>query len=106
MSSASRIVTIDQAMPGMVLAADVSAGGKVLLPSGTALSAAHLAGLLRREVGELVVMAPVERSAEELAALRAAQSERVARLFRRAGNDATMQALLRVVTEYRQERVA
>jgi len=105
MSTPIRRFPLDQAQPGMVLAADVMSGGNVLLPLGTVLSAAQLAGLAKREVGEIVVLAPVERSAAEIEALRVAQERRVQRLFRRAGSDATMQALLRAVQAYRLEGI-
>ena len=98
-----RKITLEQALPGVVLGEDVTSGDQVLLPRGTAISAAQLDGLRRREVSEIAVLLPAEHSAAELEAMREAQRRRVERLFRRAGSDATMQALLRVVLEYRLE---
>ena len=98
-----RKIPLEQALPGMVLGEDVTCGAQILLPRGTAISAAQLDGLRRREVGEVAVLAPTGHSAVELEAMREAQQRRLDRLFRRAGSDATMQALLRVVLEYRLE---
>ena len=98
-----RKIPLEAALPGMVLGEDVTCGGQILLPRGTAIGAAQLDGLRRREVGEIAVLAPVEHSAAELEAVREAQQKRLERLFRRAGSDATMQALLRAVLEYRLE---
>jgi len=89
----------------MVLAADVTSGGSMLLPRGTVLSAAHIDSLARRDVLEIAVLARVERSAAEIEAMREAQERRVQQLFRRAGPDATMQALQRAVLDYRLEKL-
>jgi hypothetical protein len=101
MSTEIRTIPLDQAEAGMVLASDVTVGGKVLLARGTVLGVAQIGALARREVPELAVLARIARSAAEIEALRAAQERRVQRLFRRAGSDATMQALQRAVREYR-----
>ena len=101
MNAEIRTIPLDQAQAGMVLAADVTVGGNVLLACGTVLGVAQIGALARREVLEVAVLAPVACAAAELEERRAAQERRVQRLFRRAGSDVTMQALQRAVREYR-----
>jgi len=103
MTAAIRTIPLEQALPGMVLGDDVTSGGNMLLPRGTAISAGQLDSLRRREVSEIVVETPGELSAAEIQEGREALRGRVARLFRRAGSDDTMQTLLRAVLEYRLE---
>jgi hypothetical protein len=53
-----RDVSLDEAEPGMILAADLTDGqGSVLLPAGVALSAANLASLRRRGLSASLVVA-------------------------------------------------
>lgn len=108
MTAVIRTIPLDQALPGMVLGEEVTSGGNMLLPRGTVINAAHLDSLRRREVSEIVVRSPCELSAAESEEMREERREalrgRVERLFRRAGSDATMQALLRAVLEYRLEK--
>ncbi|MGP1680041.1 MAG: hypothetical protein ACTS6J_23150 [Burkholderiales bacterium] len=103
MTAVIRKIPLDQALPGMVLGDDVTSSTHMLLPRGTVINAAHIDSLRRREVGEIAVLAPSELSVAEIEERREALRGRVERLFRRAGSDATMQALLRAVLEYRLE---
>ncbi len=101
MNATIRTIPLSQAEPGMVLASDVTLGGKVLLPAGAVLDADRIEGLARREVAEIAVPAGAARSEAQIEELRAVQRRRVDRLFRRAGSDATMQALRRALLDYR-----
>ena len=94
-------IPLGQALPGMVLGEEVTSGGNMLLPRGTVISAAHLGSLRQRKMSEIVVLTPSGLSAAESEEMREERRGRVERLFRRAGSDATMQALLRAVLEYR-----
>jgi len=105
MMATIRKILLDQALPGMVLGEEVTSAGNMLLPRGTVISAAHLDSLRRRAVSEIAVLAPSELSAAEIQERREALRGRVAHLFRQAGSDATMQALLRAVLEYRLEKL-
>ncbi len=104
MTAAIGAIPLDQAQPGMVLGEDVTSGGNMLLPRGTAISAAQLESLRRREVSEIVVLLGGERSAAEIQEARETARKRVAQLFRRAGTEATMQDLLRTVLDYRLDK--
>ena len=84
----------------MVLHEDVGGGGNVLLPRQTALSEALLRSLVRRGIETLMIVDDT-MTPEQLAAERARILERLAYLFRRAG-DGRANALLRnVVEQYR-----
>lgn len=103
MTAVIRKIPLDQALPGMVLGQEVTSGGNMLLPRGTVINVGHIDSLRRREVSEIVVETPCELSAAESQERREALQEHVEHLFRHAGSDATMQALLRAVLEYRLE---
>lgn len=105
MTAMARTILLDQALPGMVLGDDVRCDGHMLLPRGTVINVAHLDSLRRREVSEIVVLAPGDLSAAEVEERREVLRGQVERLFRRANSDATMQALLRTVLEYRLEKL-
>ncbi len=95
----SQVISINLARPGLRLAADlIDAGGQRLGAKGDILGPALLGLARERGVSELCV--------ELAAAPAAAQSgqARLEHLFRRAGSDATTQALLRTMIEYREER--
>ena len=104
----SRVIPLDQAMPGMVLADAIrEADGNVLLHAGASLGEAQLAGLLRRGIrGIAVVVSPAAEPGNAPAtpqddAVRA----QVRRLFRKSETDATTHALFKAVLEYRLERI-
>ncbi len=103
MSAMSRNLPLAQALPCMVLGDDVILDGHLLLPAGTVLSAAQIESLRRREVDEIVVATPDERSEEMREAELGLLRRRVEYLFRRAAPDAAMQALQKAVLEYRLE---
>lgn len=95
----SQLISIGLARPGMRLAEEVpDAAGKPLAARGETLGEALLTLFRERGVRELKVetgVAPVPQ---------AGSRERLEYLFRRTGHDATTQALLRVMIEYREER--
>ncbi len=109
MTAAVRRVSLDEALPGMILAEDACSGSSVLLACGTLLTEAHLAGLRNRGVAGISVIAPPEAqpgaAAADLEEARDAARRRVAHLFRRSGDDPVNQALQRAVLEYRLERL-
>ena len=110
MSDAIRVIPIEQAVPGMMLAEDLrqNANG-ILLPRALILTEKHLASLRQRGVREIGIIAtddsPPQHSTAETQALREAAQLKVQRLFRHAGSDKTMQALYRTVLEYRREKI-
>ena len=80
MSGVPQTIELEQASAGMVLAADLCDGGKVLLPAGATLSDASLTSLRRRGIETLVVLG--EEAAEDAAAAEAERARRYARLTR------------------------
>ncbi len=96
-----QIIPLDQTLPGMVLGEEVMSGSNMLLPLGTVINTSHIDSLRRCGVSTIVVLAPSELTVAEIDELREALRGRVERLFRRAGSNATMQALQRAVLEYR-----
>ncbi|MBS4099531.1 MAG: hypothetical protein KGZ83_22225 [Sulfuricella sp.] len=100
----TRVISLPDALAGMVLAAPVrDSAGNDLLAAGTELTAALLASLLHRGVAQLQVAEDVPLSAAELAERRAAVVERLEFLFRHSGDDALMTALHTAILEYRLE---
>jgi hypothetical protein len=96
-----RVVPVDEASAGMVLHDDVrDSGGNVLLPRQTALSDALLRSLGRRGIETLQIVDDA-MTPEQLAAARARVLERLAHLFRRAGNGRANALLRDVVEQYR-----
>ncbi|WP_257572611.1 hypothetical protein [Janthinobacterium sp. UMAB-56] len=96
---------LEQVRPGMVLS-DVllDAHGQVLLPQGAVLTANMLALMPRHGIVMLPIQAPPP-SPEEIAAQQAADSARLAHLFRKhdpdAPEDAATTLLRNYVTAYR-----
>lgn len=111
MNQTSRTIPLDQATPGMVLAEAVhQKDGGLLLPGGVELGESHLASLLRRGVEEITIVA--QQTEEELtasAAKREALQEtarlQVQHLFRKSEMNATTQALMQAVVEFRMEEI-
>lgn len=109
-SQTASTIPLDQAVPGMVLAAEVRhKNGSVLLKSGITLSESHIASLQQRDVAEIAIV-PVQAAGETLSPEKRRELQRalkleVERMFRRAGTDATTQALMRTVLEYRMEKL-
>jgi hypothetical protein len=82
-SAAARLIALDLATAGMVLAADLrDEGGAVLLPAGATLSEASLKSLGRRGVDTLSVQDPDDDGASGGAPSEAEQLRRCARLER------------------------
>lgn len=111
-AKATQTIALDQATPGMILATEVrQKSGGVLLQSGITLTENHLASLLQRDVTEITIEAPQDASEtsalspEKRKALQKAIKQEVQHRFRRSGTDATTQALLRTVLEYRLEKL-
>jgi hypothetical protein len=100
-----QIIPLEQTLPGMVLGEEVMSGSNMLLPFGTVINTVHIDSLRRCGVSEIVVLVPSELSAAEINEQREVLRERVECLFRRAGSNATMQALRRAVLEYRLEKL-
>lgn len=99
-----RSIPLENALPGMVLAAPVcDSAGNDLLAEGTELTAALLASLLRRDVARLQVVEEKPLDEAERNLRRAAVTERLAFLFRHGNDDALMSALHKTVLEYRLE---
>ena len=102
-------IALDQATPGMVLATEVrQKSGGVLLQNGITLTENHLASLRQRDIAEITIEVPqaVETlSPEKKRALHKAIKTQVQHMFRHSGTDATTQALLRTVLEYRLEKL-
>lgn len=97
----SKMLDLDDAMPGMTLAAAVLDNkGDVLLPEGTPLSESTLKSLRRRGI-DRIVMVDDAVSPAELAAERERLGQRLDRLFRQCGSDGACGLLLRAVTAYR-----
>ncbi len=100
-----QIISLDQTLPGMVLGEEVMSGSNILLPLGTVINDAHIDSLRRCGVSEIVVLLSSELSAVEINEQREVLREQVEHLFRRASSTVTMQALRRVVLEYRLEKL-
>lgn len=103
MSAQSSVVALSDAEAGMVLAVDLrDAGGAVLLPAGSALSAASLKSLERRGVEEVCVVAdePAETDAQKEAE-RLRQLARLERLFRHSAGEGATGRLLAYLQRYR-----
>lgn len=99
-------VSLQDAQPGMVLAAPVQdSAGNDLLAEGTELTAALLASLLRRGVASVQVVAEERLSETELASRRKMVAERLDFLFRNARGDALMENLHDAVLQYRLEQL-
>jgi hypothetical protein len=103
MSGQATPIRLSDALAGMVLATDLrDAGGAVLLPAGTALSAASLASLGRRGVEELSVLAVAAAPSEaQNEAERLRRCARLARLFRHSATVEASGVLLAYLLRYR-----
>jgi hypothetical protein len=103
-------LALEQAQPGMVLAAPLlDAHGATLLPAGAALTEATLAGLGRRGVERCVVVqeagdaggAPSAADLAERARQRELRQARLLQLFRHQSGNEGGAALLRLLADYR-----
>ncbi len=102
MNDAIHTVATSALQPGARLAAAVlDASGRVLLPEGAVLDEVAIGGLRRRGVAEVRVVVPDATDAE---AYRRALAERLAILFRHAGESEAAAQLRRVVLDHRTER--
>jgi hypothetical protein len=102
-ATTERELDLDQALPGMVLAAALlDAHGGMLLPPGSALTSATLAALRRRGVERCVVQ--VEADAVDPAVRAREREQQVARLqqlFRHQAETEGGAALLQLLTDFR-----
>jgi hypothetical protein len=90
MNTASTIIPLDAASPGMELACDlVDAQGTVLLQQGSVLSDSLLAALERRGIAQLRVLGGPEEGEGE--AVQHALQQRLEHLFRRVQGPAAAQ---------------
>ena len=102
MTARIRSIPLQQALPGMVLAAPVcDVAGNGLLAVGTELTTDLLVSLQRRGVAQLQVVEEEPLGEAELALRRAAVTERLEFLFRHDKDDVLMSALHKAVLEYR-----
>jgi len=105
MSVQATVIELSDAEAGMVLAVDLcDAGGAVLLPAGTALSASSLKSLERRGVEQVSIVAdeaPETDAQKEAERLR--QVARLERLFRHSAGVGATGQLLGYLMRYRKE---
>ena len=100
-------IPLSCAVPGMKLAEAVSnKQGNPLLLADTELTETLLTGLWRHKVDFISILVEDRRSEAELAAERAAVTDRVRRLFRNYEHDPDMQALCHLILEYRLEQLS
>lgn len=105
--SMEAVIEIDSATEGMVLSKHLlDAGGSVLLPEGSTLTAASLASLRRRGIDQVQVLLPepdvdAEAAAAALRAQREEQSRRLDRLFRASAGQGATGLLLERLRNYR-----
>ena len=103
MSVDSQDIDIGAALPGMVLAADLTdERGAVLLPRGMTLNQAHLAALRRRGIERCSILLETLIDAAALAHEQARLQQRLARLFRHSAGIEASDALLHLLVHYRQ----
>jgi hypothetical protein len=96
-----RVVPTSEAEEGMLLHEDVrDRAGNVLLPALTALTAATIKSLLRRDV-EMLLIVDDSITQEQLAVERLRVQERLAYLYRHAGGGRADALVRKVVEEYR-----
>ncbi|WP_317202943.1 hypothetical protein [Janthinobacterium sp.] len=98
-----RLIDLEQARAGMLLADDLTdANGTVLLPGGAALTEANLASLRRRGIESCRV---AEAEAQEDEAARAQRhalaQQRLARLFRHSAEAEATPLLLHLLAAHR-----
>jgi len=105
--SMEAVIEIDSATEGMVLSKHLlDAGGSVLLPEGSTLTASSLASLRRRGIEQVQVLMPeADLDAEAAAAaereLREQQCRRLDRLFRASAGEGATGLLLERLRNYR-----
>ena len=108
MNTSSQDTPLEEALAGMILAADLrDDSGGMLLPAGATLSESSLKSLRRRGVEVVSVVAeaaPVDSAA--LQALREQRLERLKVLFRRSAGVGATPALLAILESYRSEQTA
>ncbi|HEV7815823.1 MAG TPA: hypothetical protein VGP06_12075 [Janthinobacterium sp.] len=105
------LIALADAVPGMVLAADLTdAQGSVLLPGGVALSAVNLASLRRRGIEHCSIVdsdrgnaAPDAADDNAAARGRERRLERLTRLFRASAGIGATALLLQLLIAYRRE---
>lgn len=101
MPERSRCIDLDDAEPGMVLAAAVlDRNAAMLLPDATVLTADMLTSLRRRGIDTLMVFGG-EISDEEMEAERQRKRKRIDHLFRRCPPGTACSALKEALLDYR-----
>jgi hypothetical protein len=102
MMSRKKLVSLDEAVAGMVLSqAVVDDNGAVLLPASTVLTDAMLRSLGRRAI-EMLYVVDNDISEAELEAQRERSQLRLKKLFRKCDGGQACRGLLQAVAEYRQ----
>lgn len=101
MNPAHRQIGLDSAVAGMILMDNIcDAEGNMLLARGMALTRAALLSLRRRNIEYLNVLTVVH-SAADMEAAQEFQRQRLAKLFRVAGDAGANGLLLRHILQYR-----
>lgn len=104
MSGAGKVIALDDARAGMVLAADLcDDGGAVLLPAGATLSDASLKSLGRRGVASLSVQDAGDGDGAPSEAEQLRRCARLERLFRRSMDVGASAALFGYLQRFRKE---
>lgn len=88
-------ITLDEAIPGMVLSDDLlDTQGQILLPAGTLLNETNIASLRRREIDMLAILGDEVSDIDDVAELEQ-HRQRLARLFRKHTEDDMATEILR-----------
>ena len=101
MASRSKQLARADVIPGMVLSDDLlDSQGKVLLAQGTTLSEATMAALARHDIEMLPILCEALSAADQAAELER-HRRRLARLFRKHGDEEATGLMLEYLTHYR-----
>ena len=101
MTNRYKLVSLDEAAPGMVLSDDLlDAHGNVLLPRDATVTAAILASLRRHHV-DVIPISLGELSDAERQAAQQHHRDRLVSLFRQAGDSQSSELLFQYVSEFR-----
>ncbi len=108
MNTISQLTPLDNALAGMILAADLlDDSGGMLLPAGATLSESSLNSLRRRGVEAVSIVAEAEPAdPAALQALREQRRQRLQVLFRRSATVGATPALLAILESYRSEQTS
>ena len=104
MTTKVSLMPLSDAVPGMILAADVrDGGGATLLAGGAELTPGMIASLQRRGVANIQIAEEETLTPEQLAARHADVVARVNAIFRRSMDDPLMAKLRDALLAYRLE---